>query len=163
MDLFLHSGMHWKMINFLVFVGLLVYFLKKPLAEFWVLRSQIIRGKIEEGQKKYAEAKALNESLQARVRELEQEVARMVKNLEEEGELERKRIIEESETLSARMQQEAQRISSQEVIRAKESLKKEAVRLAVEIAEDLIKKNINSDDQQKMAENYLSQLQKETV
>ena len=162
-NLFLHSGMHWKLINFFAFVGLLVFLLKKPLAEFWNIRSQMIRNGIEEGQKKYKEAKAINEKLQARVRELEGEVSRLVKNLEEEGELERKRIIEESETLSARMQQEASRVAQQEIIRAKEILKKEAVELSIKLAEDLVKKNLNNNDQQKMAEHYLNELQKESV
>ena len=162
-NLFLHSGMHWKLINFFAFVGLLVFLLKKPLAEFWNIRSQMIRNGIEEGQKKYKEAKAINEKLQARVRELEGEVSRLVKNLEEEGELERKRIIEESETLSARMQQEASRVAQQEIIRAKEILKKEAVELSIKLAEDLVEKNLSANDQQKMAEHYLSELQKESV
>lgn len=162
-NLFLHSGMHWKLINFFAFAGMLVYFLKKPLAEFWNIRSQMIRNGIEEGQKKYKEAKVLNEKLQARVRELENEMGRLVKNLEEEGELERKRIIEESETLSTRMQQEATRVAQQEIIRAKETLKREAVDLSIKLAEELVKKNLNPADQQKMAEHYLNELQKESV
>lgn len=160
MEAFLHSGMHWKIINFVIFVGLLAYFLKNPLKEFWKSRCENIKSSLEEAQKLHHEAKELSDQLQKRFNHVEEEVSKLIRQLEEEGEAGKKRILEESEKLSQRIQLDAERIASHEVLRARETLKAEATQLSLDLAEKLIREKINSEDQKKLIREYVQEIEK---
>lgn len=161
MEEILSAGIHWRLINFALFVGLLVYFLKNPLKEFWKTRSQKIQSDLEESERLRRDAEKQYRQLEARLADIENEVQTLIRSLEEEGDLEKKRLIEDTEKIATRIKQDAERIADQEVRRARETLKAQAIQLSVEMAERLIRDNFKDTDQQKLVGRYLEKLEKE--
>jgi F-type H+-transporting ATPase subunit b len=49
-------------------------------------------------------------------------------------------------------------MADQEVASAQRSLRNEAAKLAVEVAERLVKENVDDSDRQRMVENYLEKV-----
>lgn len=157
---FLAAGMHWKFINFAIFAIGLIVLLKKPVADFWAKRTNDLKTEIEDAKRLRAEAQARHRELEARWSRIAGEVNGLAKSLKEEGEAERVKMVQDAQALSVRMKSDSEKIVEQEVRRAKEILKAQAVQLAMELADRLIRENIRLEDQQKMAEQYLIDLEK---
>lgn len=160
MELFFASGMPWKIFNFVVFVALLFFFLRRPLKEFWAGRSHGIRFEIEEAANLAREARFRHEVLRKRMTEIEREMQELVRSLESEGDLERKNMIEEAEGLSERIRTEGEKILRQEIQKGREMLKAQAVQLSMDLAERLVTENLVAEDQKRISEAYLEGLEK---
>src|SRR3989338_11119227 len=103
MEHFLEGGMHWRILNFFIFLGILVFFLRKPLREFWEARSNRTRFEMEEAAKLRATEEERYRALQSRIASLEKEAAFLVSSLKEEGELEQTRLVAEGERYAAKL------------------------------------------------------------
>lgn len=160
MEIFFTSGMPWKIFNFVVFAGLLFFFLRKPLKEFWQARSHGIRFEIGEAGELAQEARVRHEALRKRMTKIEREMEELVRSLEAEGELERRKMIEEGERLSERIRSEGEKILRQEVQRGREGLKAQAVQLSMDLAERLVTENLAASDQKRIAEEYMTGLER---
>ena len=58
-----------------------------------------------------------------------------------EGELERERILANAREMAEKITLEAEKSAANEVAKARAELRREATRMAIEIAEDILKKN----------------------
>ena len=155
MEKFLASGMHWQLINFIIFVGLLVRFLRKPAAEFWKLRAEKLSTEIESARRLRQEIARQVVALETRTDRLDQEAQAVMQSLRTEGELETKKILEDAVHSVERIKQEASRIMEQEVRKAKEQLKRQVIGISIEIAERSIREKIGSSDQQRLEADFL--------
>ncbi len=72
-----------------------------------------------------------------------------------EGEAERDRIIAEGGRMVERIRKQAEEAMNQEVKAAKERLIREMADLSAVMAEDLIRKNIDREDQERLVTEYL--------
>ncbi|MDO8461292.1 MAG: ATP synthase F0 subunit B [Deltaproteobacteria bacterium] len=151
--------MFWKIINFVIFVGVLTYFLRKPLREFWLVRRSQLALQIEEATKLAREAGEKHASYEKRLSHIEKEAQQLVAELKNDGELQKKQILKESKEWELSMNEEWKKIAAQEIRKAKIVLQKEAVQLAAEIAEKLVHDHFEKDDQVKLTEGYLKRLE----
>ncbi|HSA58794.1 MAG TPA: ATP synthase F0 subunit B [bacterium] len=163
MDALLHSGIHWSLINFSIFVSLLFFFLKKPVKEFWESRAGRIRFEIEEGEKIGREAKSRHENLRKAMSRLEAESRDLVLSLEREGELEKKQLMEEGKKRSDRLKEDGLRILDQEARKARESLKGQVASLALETAERMVRENLKAEDQKRLSDDYMAGLERQSL
>jgi F-type H+-transporting ATPase subunit b len=74
----------------------------------------------------------------------------------EEGRLERSRLIANAEKEAEKIKLQAQNTAEQEVRAARFSLRSEAAELAVELAEELLKKNITEKDMKRITKEYIN-------
>lgn len=155
MDEILASGIHWRIVNFAMFVGLLVYVLRKPLKEFWVTRAQKIHSDIEDGEQLRREAEEKYRVLEKRCHHLEKEMQSLIHDMDVEGSEEQKRLVADAEALAKRIRSDSERIAAQEIRKAREVLKTQAVSLAVELAEKMVKQGLGDEDQKRLVERYL--------
>ena len=158
MEELLKEGLHFQMFNFIVFMGILFFALKKPVRDFWIQRSQMIRVDMEESKKIQAVAAEKHAALQKRVSHLEQELRDLARSFDAEGAREKKHLMDEADKTAARLKDEAQKIAQQEIQRARETLRVESAELALQIAEKLIRDGFNDADQKKLVQNYLGGL-----
>ena len=75
-----------------------------------------------------------------------------------EGEREKENIIKNAHEMAERIKTQADLAIQQEVKTAKEDLMKEIADLAATKAEDLIRENINDQDQERLVEEYLGKV-----
>jgi|SRR5579885_1392125 len=160
MEELLHAGVHWSLINFVLFVGLLFFVLRKPVKEFWASRAEQIRFTLHESNKLKREAQERYDALKRRIDRLESEAQSLVQQMEREGEAEKKRMMEDGEKLALRIREDSARIMTQEIQKARETLKAQAVELSMELAEKMVRENFKDSDQKKLSDEYLTDVER---
>ena len=146
-------------INFTILIILLSYFLRKPAKEFFASRGVLIKKSIDESKDLKINAENKYREYETRLKNIETETQNLINQLKQDGELEKNRLLESAQKQITTLQETHQKILDQELRRAKEELKKQAVAMAANLAEELIKKNISSQDQNKILEQYLNKLE----
>lgn len=149
-------------IAMLVNFGILVagYYLlgRKPIAAGLQSRRDRIAKEIEEAQKMRLEAEGRAKLYQGKLDKLEEEVRTAREALVRAGEAERDRIVGEAEAKGERMRKDAQFLVEQELKQIRIDLQRETVEAAITAAEELLKKRVTMADQERLAEDYLSDL-----
>jgi F-type H+-transporting ATPase subunit b len=148
----------FMVLNFVVLLGIYYKFGKGPISEGLKNRRATIAREIEEAQRMRKEAEARAVKYQEKLSHLEAELKETRETLKAAGEGERDRIVREAEEKAARMEKDAKFLVEQELKQLRTELTREAVETAVAAAEELLKKRITSADQERLAEDYLSQL-----
>ncbi|MGO9377091.1 MAG: ATP synthase F0 subunit B [Dissulfurispiraceae bacterium] len=140
----------WKIVNFAILVGVLSYFLAKPIKEHLRLRRELIEKSIKEGQEaKAIAAKALAE-VEERLKLKDKEVADIISSAAEAGEREKTRLIEEGEKLKVKILEQAKINIDFEVKKAKEAIQAEAVDASIKMAEEKIKAKMTPQEQERL-------------
>jgi F0F1-type ATP synthase membrane subunit b/b' len=154
------SGMIGKVINFVILFGALIYFLRKPLTEMLVKKSEEIKASLEEARLARVSAEAQLAEARVRVTALEDEMARMKAQAAIDN-------LAETERITRLAEKEAERIrtlAAQEVaIRLQagvRELKAYTADLAAEIAEARIKSRLTEADQAKIIDLSIEKLKK---
>lgn len=148
----------WRCINFAVMVGLIVYFVRKPIRNGLQNR----RAEIE---KSLADAAAARDAAEAKALEYQEKLAKAAAEIESiyaairrEGEVERDKILASAREMAAKIELEADAKAASAVARARTELRAEAARLAVELAEELLAKNVTAADQKRLVDEYMQKV-----
>lgn len=147
-----------KFLNFAVLVGLLIYFLGKPLKSFLAKRHDTVKTQLEESQKALSEAEALRAQYQEKLVKLEGEIEAFKKQTLQEAEAEKKKIIDEAMSFAARIREQARLTAAQENKEVARKIKEEISRLTVEQAEKLVSEKITQSDHDKLVEDFIVKL-----
>lgn len=148
-------------INFALLVGIYYAFGKKPIAAGLQARRDNVAKEIEEANRIKKEAEDRAKMYQAKLARLEDELQTARQALIEAGQGERERIVREAEEKAARMRRDADMRIEQEMKQMRQDIWREAVEQAVTAAEDLLKKRVTQADQERLAEQYLTELAQE--
>lgn len=148
----------WKIANFAILVGVLVYFLRTPLMTY--LNGRI--GKVREdlvtaAQTREAATRALAE-IDAKLKALPAELAALKQRGAEDIAAERVRIKEAAEIERQRLLEHTRREIDMRLRVAKRELLELTANLAVGVASERIKKSITPEDQARMIDRYSAQL-----
>jgi F-type H+-transporting ATPase subunit b len=147
-----------RTVAFVIVVGILVKFLRKPVASFLNSRSEQIRRLLAELEARTAEVRSEYALAQTKIASLEEETRRIVDELIAEGEAEKKKIIEAAHREAEYIQQQAQIAIEQEIQAARDSLKDEVADLSVAAAQDLIREKIRAEDQKRLVSEFMTQV-----
>jgi len=148
----------WRCLNFAVTVGILVYFVSKPLKNALKGRTESIAKQLEEAKQARDDAEAKFSEYDEKLNKAEAEIEQIADELKKEGEIERDKIIASAKEQAEKIKLEAERSAAFEVARARTELQREAARLAVELAEGLLKKNVTDKDQNNMVDEYMKKV-----
>lgn len=151
----------WRVMNFAVLFIVLFFLLRKPLSQGLKQRSANIKAELEELEAKREEAKRQYAVLEGRLQEAEKERELILEEFKTQGEREKQKIIEEASTMAERIKAQAQFTIEQETEAAKSELKREIAEMSAALAEDLLKQNINDEDQGRLVDEYLDRVQRE--
>ena len=148
----------YRCFNFALLVGLVAYFVTKPIRKG-------LKGRTEEIEKTLADAQAAKEAAEAKHLEYSEklakateEIASITDSIRREGELERDKIIAAAKELAINVEQEAENKAAGVVTKARTELREEAASLAVELAKDMLKKQVSADDQERLVEEYMQKV-----
>ncbi len=148
----------WRILNFVIMAGILIYFVTKPVKNALKGRSETIASDLEEAQKAREEAESKFAEYDEKLNKAEAEIEQIAADLKKEGEIERDKIIAAAREQAEKIKKEAEKSAAFEVARARAELQQEAARLAVELAEELLKKNVNDKDQSNMVDEYMKKV-----
>jgi F-type H+-transporting ATPase subunit b len=146
------------LVNFGILAGAYYLLGRKPIAAALVARRDAIAKDIDEAQRMKQEAEERAKTYQAKLERLEEEVRMAREALVRAAEGERERIVAEAEAKAARMSKDAEFLALQELKQVRQDLWREAVEAAVQAAQELLKTNVTSADQERLAEEYLATL-----
>lgn len=148
----------WRCVNFAMTAGILFFFVRKPIKNGLSGRRDGIAKALEEAEKAKTDAEAKFAEYDEKLNKAEAEIETIAADLKREGEVERERIIAQAKESAEKISKEAERSAGFEIARAQAELKAEATRLAVELAEELLKKNFTDKDQSRLLDEYMKKV-----
>jgi len=146
-------------INFLLLAGVLVYFLRKPFSSFLKERSDLLRKAIDDAAKARAEAAERLAAIETRTAKLADEIAGMNAKMDVEAAAEARRLQETAAVEISRIRAQAEFTGEQEVKKAREELRREASLLSARAAEELVRKTLSPEDQERLVRENLEKIE----
>jgi len=137
-------------INFFILAGVLVYFLRKPLSSFLKERSELLRKAIDDAAKARADAAERLAAIETRTAKLADEIAGMNARMDVEAAAEARRLQDTAAAEISRIRAQSEFTGEQEVKKAREELRREASLLSAKAAEELVRKTLSPEDQERL-------------
>lgn len=144
--------------NTAILFYLLYRMLGQPIANGLKTRKETLLRGMDEAAKMRREAEEQLKSYEQKLERIEDEVERVKKEMIHAGEAERKRVLEEARERRTRMERDAHQLVEQELKATRERLLRETVESAVRSATETLQSKLSAQDQQKLAEEYVSGL-----
>ncbi|OGU14816.1 MAG: hypothetical protein A2076_18790 [Geobacteraceae bacterium GWC2_53_11] len=149
----------WRVLNFAVLAGIIV----------WALKKADVRGSLAARQadieKSLKDAESARDAAEAKLREYSVKLDQAAKEIDElhaaiirEGEQEKSRIIAEANNAAEKIVAQAALSAEQETVKARNELRAEAARLAVELAAGKLTGSIQKNDHDRFVGEYLDKV-----
>jgi F-type H+-transporting ATPase subunit b len=151
-------GMAWPVANFIIFIGVLYYYLNKPFKEYLAGRSSTIRKDLVEAAELRASANAQLAAIEQKLQALPGELDALRRRGAEEISSEEHRISVAAAADRDRMLEQTRREIELQVRLAKKEILEHAADLSVQLATERIKKEVTPADQDRLVDRYLSQV-----
>jgi len=148
----------FEWINFLILIGVLVYVLRRPFADFFADRLDTIREGLEEGRKAIAASEAKLGEIERKLANVQEEIAAFRAESEREMQAERERAKQAAEREGERIVAFAG-VQIQAAVRAaKLDLKRYAAGRAVELAETMIRQRLDEPTRRGLVSGFVADL-----
>src|SRR2546423_15631115 len=137
----------WKFFNLALFVALLLYVLKRAnLGAAFRARGETIKAELEKARSERDAALAKLKEVEERLAGLNDQISSIKERSKTEAQAERERIARSTEAEVAKLTTQAQREIENAAKVAKNDLRKFAAEQSVRMAEDMIKRDMKSED-----------------
>jgi F-type H+-transporting ATPase subunit b len=153
-------AMGWPVANFIIFVGVLYYFFNQPIREYLANRGTAIRKDLVEAAALRSQASAQLSEIEQKLRALPGEIDRLRTRGAEEIKAEEQRIAVQAAADRERLLEQAKREIELQVRLAKKEILEHAANLSVQLATERIQKEITPEDQARLVDRYLDQMEK---
>jgi F-type H+-transporting ATPase subunit b len=148
------------LVNFGLLATSLFFAVKRAINPSLATRRAAVEAEIAEAQRQLAEAEAQLREYKDKLEKSRDEFAKIREDLVKAGEEEAKRILDEARAKAARMTAEGEALIAQEVKNLRADLIREAVEAAIKSAEEAVKRSVNAQDQARLAEEFLTNLER---
>ncbi|MBC7933543.1 MAG: ATP synthase F0 subunit B [Rubrivivax sp.] len=148
----------WKFLNLFLFLGVLFYFLRRPLSESLIARRESIRRELMRAQEERNAALAKLEEVEARLSRLDAELETVRAQSQREAVEEKDRITRTAEEEMRKLREQAQREIESAGKVARHELRRYAAEQSVALAEELIRKDMRVEDDSRLMNDYVEEL-----
>jgi F-type H+-transporting ATPase subunit b len=149
----------WRVLNFVVLLGILGYAVKKAdVKGSLVARQTQIEKDLKDAQEGRAAAEAKLAEYRGKLDQAAKEIDDLQAAIIREGEQEKERIIAEAKASAQKIAAQAAQSAEQETVKARAELRAEAARLAVEIATGKLTGAIQKADHDRFVGEYLDKV-----
>lgn len=155
------KAMGWPVANFILFVGILYYFLNQPLKDYLATRGATIRKDLVEAAELRAAANAQLAAIEQKLAALPGELAALRTRGAEEIASEEQRIAAQAAADRDRLLEQTRREIDLQVRLAKKDILEHAADLSVALATDRIRKEVTPADQDRLIDRYLTQVKEQ--
>ena len=150
----------WRIVNFAILLFILYKLMWKKMKGFFAGRREGIKASLEEAEVVKADAEKKFKEYDEKIKKAEEEIQGISEMIKAQGEEEKKRIIADAGRAAEKMKEDAKARMDQELKKAKNELRLEASELAVQMAEDILKKKVTKEDHESMVREYLDRMVK---
>ena len=147
-----------KVVNLLIYAGILYFILRKPMTTFFETRRSAILEELNRAQNEKAAAQEKLAEVEVRLAKLEDEQAEIRRMAEAEAEAEAGRIASRTDEEVRKIAEAADREIDGALKSARADLQKFVAQKAVEIAESQIRSQMTDEDRKRMLDQYAEQL-----
>jgi F-type H+-transporting ATPase subunit b len=148
----------YRIINFGVLAAALIFLLRKPIANGLKSRREGIKDQLDDLERQKQEAERQLAEYKEKLGRLDQVVEKIVAEYIQQGEAAKAKILEEAKAGAEKLREQAKKNIEHEFQSAKQQLKAEMAEQAVAVAEEIIKKQINDEDQDHIINEYLTKV-----
>lgn len=144
----------WSFVTFLIFIGLIVWFARKPFSLYLQARAKRIKTAIEEAQLAKRQAEERVQEYEGRLKRLDAEIAQMKADFTKQGEKEKELILQAAKRLSEQIEKDVHDTIQAELRHAKTSLSTETAHLVVEAVMQKLSQDLLKDANTKLSHNF---------
>ena len=148
----------WKVLNVVVLGAIIYKFAKKPVGNALSNSAESAKRLIIDAREAEENLTAELNNMRSKIAGLEKEAEQMVKNAHKDAQIEKERIIEEGRHEIERMKRQASFALEQESRKAEADLRYWVAEESVKLAEKDLKKEMNQNQQNKLADKYMDEL-----
>ena len=148
----------WQLVNLVLFLGALLYFVARPLAAMFRNRQLAVEERLREAKALRAEAARLEAEVHERMARLDQEIAEIRARGLAEGETERATLSEKGDREVERVRREADEEIGRRLAAAKQELRRTAADLTAGVAREVLAAQINDEDRRRLLEESVARL-----
>jgi F-type H+-transporting ATPase subunit b len=148
----------WQVANLVAFLGLLWYFLRKPVAEFFGNRRVEVGKALAKADEDRARAEALAKELARRLAQIETELANLKETARRDAEAEHAALLKQTEEDAARFLARASTDVDNRMRAARAELTAYAGDLAVEVAKEILARSVTPEDEKRLVAEGVAEL-----
>jgi F-type H+-transporting ATPase subunit b len=149
----------WQAFNLIVILAVLVYFGRKPIADYFAARRQGIQTQLAQAAELLSQAEHRNSELQRRLVDLASELESIREASGRRTEDEAMRILAEARAAAERIRRDAQAAVDQELRRAQAKLRDEAADLALELAAKKLSAAVGDADRDRLVDEFITRVE----
>jgi F-type H+-transporting ATPase subunit b len=150
----------YRLFNLLLLLGVLVYLARKPIRGFFSDRRNQIRDSLNSATELCQRAETRYSKWQRKLADLEDELASIRETARERAEREREQILSDARAAAERIRHDARSAVDQEVRRAKAQLRDEASELAIELAAEILREQVTTQDRERLFDEFLERIER---
>jgi F-type H+-transporting ATPase subunit b len=148
----------WQLANLALFLGVLLYFVARPMAAMFRQRQLDVEKRLAEAKALREEAAQLGAQVKERMARLDLEIAEIRARGHAEGETERLALTERADREVERVRNEAEQEIGRRLAAAKQELRKTAADLTAGVARDMLAAQITDDDRRRLLDESVDRL-----
>jgi F-type H+-transporting ATPase subunit b len=145
----------WLLVDFGLFLALLVVFARRPVREFVRARALRIKRAIDEAQAQKRTAEQSAAELTQRLADLDRELAGLREEIVRSGERERAQLQAEAARAAERMRRDVTLQIESETVRARAELQAETLRQSLALAEQVLRERLSAADHQRLTRQFV--------
>jgi F-type H+-transporting ATPase subunit b len=153
------SDLVWRVINVALLLAVLVAVARKPIQAFFADRRDKIADDVESAARQRKEAEERYARLQRQIAELDTELEGIRATARERAAAEREQVLEDARAAAERIRREARLAVDQELRRAQQELRREAANLSIELAGDLLARQVSDADRDRLIDELIDKVE----
>ena len=154
-------GMGWPVANFIIFVGVLYYFLNQPLRDYLATRGSSIRKDLVEAAELAPPPPRNSRPSNRSSRRFPANWTRCARAAPKKSRPKRRALPRQAAADRERLLEQTRREIDLQVRLAKKEILEHAANLSVQLATERIKKEVTPADQERLVDRYLSQVKEQ--
>ena len=152
------SDLLYRLMNFAVFFGVLFWLLRKPVGKFFRDRREGIARNLDYLETQARNLEEQNAILNKEIANITAERDSILAQYEKMGRKEADRVIAEAKTAAENIVRKTQAAMDLEMKAARQALMVEIVRISTRAADEMLRNNINDDDQKRLNHEFMEQV-----
>jgi len=147
-----------RIVNFIIFAGLLYKFAGAKIKEFFVGRRDQIKQDLDDLQTRQVEAEKKLKEVETSIANMAQEKQEILDGAKAQGEALKVAIVEKAHKDAEALKEQAKRTAANEAQAAIKTIRAEMADLVIDAAEKIVAEKLSAEDHDKLVDDYLTKV-----
>ncbi|MBN2284084.1 MAG: ATP synthase F0 subunit B [Deltaproteobacteria bacterium] len=148
----------WRLLSFIILAAILYKLTAKGIKGFFVGNREAVVVSLKEAEEMRAEAEKKLQEVNEKIEKASAEIENIAAMIKAQGVSEKEKIVEDAKKTAEKMKEDATTRIDQEFKKAVAQLRVEATELSVQMAEEILKKNVTKEDHDAMVKDFIDRM-----